>query len=77
MITQVKVNSDNSLTFVSHSVRGEHTRENLLNVHNRASKGRKVRAQLKKEAIERSLAIPIDRAINQRNERLLARAKNR
>lgn len=76
MVTQVKV-TDSGLTFVSRSVRGEHTRENLMNAHNKASKARKVRAQLKKEAIERSLALPIDRAIGQRNERLLARLKGR
>lgn len=77
MITQVKVTAD-GLTFVSRSIRGEHTRENLLNVHNRASKGRKVRAQLKKEVLEVVMANKcFDNGVNRRNARALHKASKK
>lgn len=74
MVTQVRIEGD-KLTFVSHSLRGEHTRENLLNVHNRASKGRKVRAQLKKEVLEVVMANKcFDNSAMRKNARAIHKA---
>lgn len=74
MITQVKIIGD-KLTYISHSIRGEGTRENLATV--RANLGAKtfVHRQAQRAKIEAANSLTVDRSLLRATKRLLAKNK--